>query len=142
MNFYYEEDRKNIYVGIKEPLVWPAHFHKNIELVYIANGRAHAAAGGIDCYLEKGDFFIAFPETVHYYDKCENIDSVVIIVAPDLFPEYSELFLTKHPTHPVIRNAPSDAKEITRLLEINAKSYTHNIKKCTNAHFNSPAPQS
>lgn len=129
MNFYYEEDRKDIYIGVKEPLVWPAHFHKNIELAYIVKGNAHASADGNECYLKKGDFFIAFPESVHYYDECKNTDAVVIIVSPDLFPEYADIFLSKQPAIPIIRNAPSDACRIIQLLECNRQTYSHHTKK-------------
>lgn len=129
MNFYYEEDRKDIYIGIKEPLIWPAHFHKNIELAYMMEGTAHASADGKDCHLTKGDFFIAFPESVHYYDECKNTNAVVIIVSADLFPEYSEIFLTKQPQSPILCDAPEDAHQIIRLLEQNFLRYSHHVKK-------------
>ena len=87
MKFYYEEERKDIYIGSNEPLVYPAHFHTDIELVYIVEGTAIAGTDGDKCSLKKGDFFIVFPESIHYYDNCKNMNSTVIIVSTDLFPE-------------------------------------------------------
>ena len=85
MKFYYESEKIVDYINTNEPLEYPAHFHKNVELVYMDEGEAHAFSGGTDCELKKGDFFIAFPEMVHYYDNCRNVKSTVISVGPYRF---------------------------------------------------------
>lgn len=123
MNFYYEKDRSSYYINANEPLEYPAHFHKNIELIYINNGTARAIANGDEYNLTAGDFFIAFPEVVHSYDNCNNISSTVIIVSASHFPEYSSIFENKYPLSPVIRNAPPETEVLLSYLVANKNKY-------------------
>ena len=119
MDFYYEQEYLSDYIGAHEPLVYPAHFQNTIELVYINRGTARAIADGVECSLREGDFFIAFPETVHSYDNCHNMDSTLIIVSAAHFPEYSAIFNSKRPISPLVRNAPPEAKALIGFLTEN-----------------------
>ncbi len=129
MNFYYEKEKTSDCIDTNEPLAYPAHFQNSIELVYINNGTARAIADGIEYDLREGDFFIAFPETVHSYDNCHNMNSTIIIVAATRFPEYSAVFSNKRPISPHVRNAPPEAKEIITFLVKNKDKYdSHTIR--------------
>lgn len=129
MDFYYEQEKTSDYIGVNEPLVYPAHFQNTIELVYINRGTARAIADGIECNLKEGDFFIAFPETVHSYDNCHNMDSTIVIISASRFPEYASIFNSKRPVSPLVCNAPSEAKELLSLLVKTKDKYdSHTIR--------------
>lgn len=129
MKFYYESERVVDYIGADEPLEYPAHFHKNIELVYMEEGEARAFSGGMVCELKKGDFFIAFPEMVHYYDNCKKVKAVVIIISATRMPEYSEILFKKHPVSPLIRNSRPEARTLVEIIAKNKNSYDKHITR-------------
>lgn len=113
MHFFYEKREKKIMLGKIQHLAFGAHLHSHIELVYIKKGTAHAYAGGKDCRLSKGDFFISFPNTIHYYDDCsEDIDVLIAIFAWEDFPEYKNEFTSLIPKSPKIKDVSPVVNEL------------------------------
>lgn len=117
MNFHYEKRSGGLSLSFNWRLEFPAHLHKEVELVYIKQGIAHAYINGIDCTLNAGDFFIAFPDRVHYYDECKNVLATVIIFSAGWLGGYTDIFYKMQPVCPKIENPPQEAVNIVEILE-------------------------
>lgn len=59
------------------------HLHKEIEVVYVLEGRAVAYADKNSYLLNPGDTFIAFPNQVHYYGNERPGNFMVLIFSAD-----------------------------------------------------------
>ena len=113
MKFFYENRVNKAEIEKRNTLAFSSHLHSQIEIVYVLKGNAHAYAAGIDCKLEAGDFFIVFPNTIHFYDCCtEAIEVLVAIVPYENFPEYGKELYSMMPKLPLIKKAPPEASEL------------------------------
>ena len=125
MKIFYENRncRENIFLS--HNLTFNAHMHEEIEIVYMLEGTAHAFSGGVECILSPGDFFIAFPNHVHYYGNCQDNVAVVAIIPLKVLSELRGILTTKSPLSPHIKNADPLAG---KLFE-SALLYTGNYKR-------------
>ena len=60
------------------------HLHKEIELIYVKEGRCIAHADHSHYLLQSGDLFFAFPNQIHYYEKSVSGIYYVTICLPDI----------------------------------------------------------
>ena len=82
------------------------HLHKHIEIVLIESGQVLAVADSKEVTLNPGDLFIAFPNQVHYYiDKPSLSVHKILILSPDICPEFYQEFKNYLPVSPVLRAA-------------------------------------
>lgn len=90
-------------------LTFGPHLHRHIEIVFLKScEKSVAFAGNKSAILETGDIFISFPEQPHHYnDFVRYIDAKILLVSPDLCPEYNNIFENCIPDSPVIKNAVS-----------------------------------
>ena len=78
------------------------HIHAHLELVYLYNGQSHATADNRTDLLNPGDLYLSFPNQIHYYSGVA-VEGILIIIAPELFPDLMETFNTKLPQNPIIK---------------------------------------
>lgn len=82
------------------------HLHSHIEMVLTETGTTVAFADSAEVKVEAGDLFIAFPNQIHYYvDKQRPVGHKILIVSPDMCPEFSRIFKSMVPTAPLLKNA-------------------------------------
>lgn len=106
MNFHLEPRALNSSVFVADGLVNTPHLHRHIEIIYMQSGTARAIAGSKEVCLEPGDLFIAFPNEIHYYHNgAGQMQAVVLIVSPDLCPEFHQDFKSRLPVSPLMKNA-------------------------------------
>ena len=88
------------------------HIHPHLELIYLTEGQNTVTADDATQLLRAGDLYLSFPNQIHYYDGAPA-KGILIIVAPELFPDLSDIFNSKLPKSPVIRKEqlPSDIFE-------------------------------
>ena len=79
------------------------HFHKPIELVYVAKGSVEAIADGKRCKAKKGDLFVSFPNQVHYYENCEHGEYKVFILDTKFVYGFREKTHHKKPKANIIK---------------------------------------
>lgn len=90
------------------------HLHNHIEIVLLEEGSTVVAADLVEATAEKGDLFIAFPNQVHYYlDKNPTVRHSIIIVSPDMTPEFSRIFKGMIPKTPVLKNATGNRRIVS-----------------------------
>lgn len=101
------EKRRDAYMARRDKHLSPTpHLHEHIEIVLTTSGTTIANADDILETVESGDLFIAFPNQVHYYLDQEPVVNIsIVIVSPDITPEFNRIFKTMVPKSPVLRNA-------------------------------------
>lgn len=84
MQFIYEKKKEPLQKMTSRFVSPRPHMHKEIEIVYVARGKAVAVADHKRYVLHSGDLFIAFPYQVHYYENSQEGDYKVMVISADL----------------------------------------------------------
>lgn len=79
------------------------HIHREAEILYVVNGVCEVLYNFQTYTLEKGDFFIAFPNTIHGYNGEYGGEVLLWIFDSMIFNDYISLFKQKNPVCPLIR---------------------------------------
>lgn len=74
-----------------------AHFHKEIEIIYVIKGWATAWADRKKHILNEGDLFLCFPNEIHYYESTKNSEYYVLIPNPDIVFGLKDVFYDNVP---------------------------------------------
>lgn len=115
MKVFYENRRdKELYFRKAHTLAFGAHMHESVEIVCLLEGTAHAFANGKDYMLGAGDFFVVFPNSIHYYDSCVDNKAVVMIVPMSMVSEFRNILTTKTPVSSVVRTVDRRAVDLIR----------------------------
>ena len=87
------------------------HLHSHIEIIFIKkDGKAQGFADEKTTIIEENDIFITFPNQVHYYeDIIKPMKAYVLLISPDICPEFKEIFNTQIPESPIFKNAGNNA---------------------------------
>ncbi len=88
------------------------HFHREVELIYVIDGRGEALVDKNTYPLERGDLFVAFPNQIHSYKNKDGGTFAIIILSPDIFYNLKSPLFDLMPERNVVR------VENTRLREI------------------------
>ena len=107
--------------------------HSHLELIYLTEGATIVSLNGKDFLLERGDFFLAFPNQIHLYHDTNPVQGFIAIFSPDLFTDLTNLFSKKIPAMPVIKKTQYSfdpfpilegiCKNNTYFEQISAKGY-------------------
>ena len=89
MDIVYENKSTLMSYSLDKGLSSYAHLHKELEVVYVREGKAIAYADKNSYVLNEGDMFIAFPNQVHYYRTVNEGGFMVLIFSPDIIFGYS-----------------------------------------------------
>ena len=89
MDAFYENKTRLIETSLSAGLVPNAHFHKELEIIYVRKGKAVAYADKNSYLLNAGDMFIAFPNQVHYYRTVTRGEFMIFVFSPDILYEVS-----------------------------------------------------
>ena len=104
------------------------HLHTHLEIVLMTEGGTRAWADDRECEASEGDLFLAFPNQIHYYlDQTPNVAHEILIVSPDICPEFSQFFKSKIPASPVLRGAAKNeriAQAIAGIIDMHAENGT------------------
>ena len=87
---FYEHQDKSIKTFVGSLLCPTPHFHKEVEIIYIKNGRCTAYADKECISLKSGDLFISFPNQIHYYENSVFGEYYIILVNSNVFFELKE----------------------------------------------------
>ena len=92
------------------------HLHYHLELVYIYEGECGVSLDSSEHKIPTDSIFLSFPNQTHSYVPNGNDSHVLMIVNPDVFPEFSSLFDRKIPEDPVLENV-SRYPELSTLID-------------------------
>lgn len=83
-------------------LSFPAHLHKETEMVLMLDGSMDVMAGGCDYTIAEGDLAVILPNTIHAYSdprgKC-----IMVVCSTEMLGGYAALFSGSVPDSPVVR---------------------------------------
>ena len=122
---YQIEKRKRLFTaeGIHELLPQP-HIHSQVELIYLKKGKSKAVLDSKEYMIHAGEFFVAFPNQIHFYFDEEPVEGYMIIFESDIFKELRKLFQKKIPENPIFQSYEEKEKVCSRLQKICEKMKT------------------
>ena len=84
----------------------------------MSEGSTFATVDNNEFLVEKGDFFLAFPNQIHFYHDRSPVKGYLFIFAFDLFKELKELFQNNVPTSSIIKfnKSNTDVKSLLNLI--------------------------
>lgn len=88
------------------------HFHREVELIYVIDGKGEAFVDKNNYPLEKGDLFIAFPNQIHSYRNKGGGTFAIIILSPDIFYNLKSTLFDFAPAKNVMRVESDRLREI------------------------------
>lgn len=104
MRPYYESNPEKIRImPHNRANPFPEHIHSQAEMLYVFSGCARMFIDGCIYELHPGDIGISFPGVVHGYVDGEDVDSVMLIFAPELSGDFSGTLTRTCPASPVLR---------------------------------------
>ena len=107
------EKKEYAFKSLRAASLWPEpHMHSHMEIVFIRkNGKSKAFADGKSVFLEQNDLFIAFPNQIHYYQDIITSPEVdILIISPDMCPEFKQVFDKYIPEAPIVKNAGENTR--------------------------------
>ncbi len=118
LSFYEQKEDPFLYEE-RENMDFPAHLHKQVELLFVLDGEILVQSGEEEGLLQTGGIFLVFPNVVHSYRTPANSRTHLFIFDPNLTGDYARLFYTHRPETPFLpEGVPEDA---VRAIEILAR---------------------
>lgn len=101
----YDEKREKLYMIHKFSQHFPPHLHENPEFIYITNGTLELGIDDEFFHMEKGDFAIVFPNTIHHYQVFSSSVNSGLYMYPILsstgqFQDDLQKYVPKNPVIP------------------------------------------
>ena len=94
------------------------HVHKEIELIYVHKGSLNLTCNFEKYTLNDGEFFIAFPHTMHEYTGNKPMEAGMWIFDSMYIPEFSSIFKKYSVTNPIIKiDNPDVSYAIKQFME-------------------------
>lgn len=133
---FYENSDYNIRAFQTRRFHFPAHLHDQLELVYVLESKLQITINGLDLILQKGDFIIIFPNTIHSYNpsfsnKPFHNSILIAICGMMLTGDYLNTLMNYHPLKPYIRSKDLHNDVVFSMKSLVAEiSSTKNISAC------------
>lgn len=114
-NVFYENKIEPLQICTARNLAPLRHLHKEIEIIYVKDGKCKAYADRNCTTIENGDMFVCFPNQIHYYEEVQIGEYYLIILSSDLFFGLKNLFNENIPKKNVIKIGTNN--ELSRMLD-------------------------
>ncbi len=85
-------------------LKYPSHMHKEIEIIYMREGRQKIHINNQEYVLNKGEAAIIFPEQLHDYHRETNnaTEEIIILCSPEFYRNFFPDLSDKIPLNPIL----------------------------------------
>lgn len=100
------------------------HLHYHLELVYLYEGECGVSLDSNEYTIPEDSIFLSFPNQTHSYISAGNHSHVLMIVNPDVLPEFSSLFDRKIPESPVLSEVSRYPELLALMQQILAEKRT------------------
>jgi len=106
--------------------VFPLHFHRSYELVYVKKGGISITIDGKDWHLQEREMAIIFSNQIHEIVSAENGETVIIEFHPEMVGSFYREYQDKVPTVPILKMDPGFVERPLRSL-FRQKSFLYEI---------------
>lgn len=127
-NILYENKLKPFEIMPQRVLSPQPHLHKELEIIYVKEGNTVAWSDRKSYNLKSGDFFLCFPNQIHYYECAVPGIYYVIIPKPDIFFGIKEMLYDNIPVSNVV-TLNSDC-EVLSLIERAYSAFSTSREYC------------
>ena len=103
-NVMYENKTQPFTIRYDTTLTPTPHFHKDIELVFVVDGKCTVCADRKKEIVENGDIFLSFPNQIHYYENVKTGKYFLVIISPEILFELKEVLYNHIPKSNIIRD--------------------------------------
>lgn len=102
MYTFYQMRKRSFICSVTNNLTFPAHLHKQFEIVYVLSGSIQVTVNDITKDLSVGDLSISYPNTIHSLTTCESSRILLIIFDTHLVDNDFDNYFDFLPTNPFI----------------------------------------
>lgn len=106
-----------------------AHRHREIELIFMLDGKSKAIVNGVPYEIQKGDALLVFPNQLHQYISTCKEDYILLLIPSSIYSEYAESIDGHLPRHPIIANGANN-EEVLSLANICLNSHHRFSYQC------------
>lgn len=107
MAILFEHRLNAIQIQQSDDFYFPPHMHREIELIYVTEGKITIINEGEKRIINQGEMAVIFSNCVHEYLTETKGEMIFLILSTSLVPEYTEVFSNKLPVDFVINRASS-----------------------------------
>lgn len=124
---FFESNNKKFNCFLSSPLIYPMHFHVEVEFLYLISGFVDISIDKIPYRMHAGDFAVIFPGQLHEYRyQSDHGLNLLALFQPDFTPEFASVLRETYPRTPVISSEqchPDIASSMKQLLnELHAEA--------------------
>jgi len=123
---FYEVKTEPFHISTDSVLSPLPHIHKEIELIYVIDGRCTARIDQKSFNAKSGDLIISFPNQIHFYESSLQGEYLLIIVNPDFVYGLGDIMKDNIPKSNILNFDKNDSHF---LLFKNAENYIGEYKK-------------
>lgn len=114
---FYQSRNENFYCQQTINNCFPAHLHKQVEILYVKEGNLKSTIDGKETILTPGDISISFPNIVHSTETIDYSKAILVIFDASFVSAFSSELLKFYPQKPfIIKNEFSDISSYFDLL--------------------------
>lgn len=106
---------------------WP-HFHKELEIIFVAEGSSQTFTDSKKENLSKGELFISFPNQIHYFENCSLGKYLVMILSPHIFYGTESILNDMIPGQNVMKNVDAELHNLFFKAKETTGPYENTIK--------------
>ena len=109
MQGFYQRHDSGLNAWIGQRLEYAPHFHDDIEIVIMLEGKCRATVDSVEYLIEPGDLFITFPNQVHQYFRLGEEKYYIFVVYPNAIPEFKNLLYENLPESALVKGFANEA---------------------------------
>ena len=112
MQTFYQKRNEDFYCRdsrhATKTMGYTSHLHYHIELGFVLDGHTHVTVDSVEYDVRGGDVILVFPNQIHRFDTVEREQYILLIVNPDLLPEFARQFTGSLPVSNLLKGAAND----------------------------------
>lgn len=117
MNIFYQNRQDIFHCFLSYNNTYPSHFHRQIELLYVADGSIEAVIDNKITILKKGDIAIIFPSICHSYFTHKSSVILLLFFDIEFCQDFTNIFFSSIPVTPFVDNSLLNA-ELKNILNL------------------------
>lgn len=103
MNFFYQSRVESYSSFISNDNTYPAHLHRQVEIMFVIDGQLTANIEDIDYELKTGDISVTFPDKIHSLFTPEHSKVLLMVFDMDFLQDFRIAFKEYSPVSPIIK---------------------------------------